>query len=202
MPLRGEALQHAISVVLPVFFFLHSGDNRGGRSDAVAGSVPAGYFLTFLRARASVRTSARAHYGVALFGWDQHLFVSFLSAFRLRLWFAVSTTPGRHSEALTSCHCPLRGSCSSIQTGYSDQRMMRPRLSAALSLMRSRSSSSMRVSLFSTRELLSVSVRAPAGASTCKPSRSVVRMTPAPLRASRSSRAFIRRTAPAHRVLC
>src|SRR5215217_987506 len=158
MPLRLQALEHAVSVVLPVFFFLHSGDNRGGRSDAVAGSVPAGYFLTFLRARASVRTSARAHYGVALFGWDHLLCCSFLSAFQLRLRFAVSTTLGRHSEALTSCHSPVSGSCILIQPGYSDQRMTRPRLPAALSLMRSRSSISMRASLFSTRELLSVSV--------------------------------------------
>ena len=40
---------------------------------------------------------------------------------------AVSTTPGRHSEALTSCHSPLSGSCSFIQSGYSDQRTSRPR---------------------------------------------------------------------------
>ena len=44
--------------------------------------------------------------------------------------------------------------------------MMRPRLFAAPSLTLSRSSSSIRVSLFSTRDFLKVSVTTPAGAST------------------------------------
>src|SRR5215211_2505498 len=121
MSYRRETVQKAVSVILPLLGLLHSRDDRSRGADAVAGGVPEGYFRAFPCARASVRTSARAHYGVALFGWDQHLFVSFLSAFRLRLWFAVSTTPGRHSEALTSCHSPVKASCILIQPGYSDQ---------------------------------------------------------------------------------
>ena len=39
----------------------------------------------------------------------------------LRYRSAVSITPGKHLEALTSCHSAARGSCSLIQMGYSSR---------------------------------------------------------------------------------
>src|SRR5215212_11011888 len=104
MSYRRETGQKAVSVILPLLGLLHSRDDRSRGADAVAGGVPEGYFRAFLCARASVRTSARAHYGVALFGWDQHLFVSFLSTFRLRLWCAASIY--RRQAARTTAGMP------------------------------------------------------------------------------------------------
>jgi len=83
---------------------------------------------------------------------------------------AVSTTPGRHSEALTSCYSPLSGSCSLIHSGYCDQRTSRRRRSAPSSLRRSRSRSQWRSLIRSCLCFFSVarrsSVIASAGAST------------------------------------
>src|SRR5215212_11909584 len=97
MSYRRETVQKAVSVVLPLLGLLHSRDDRSRGADAVAGGVPEGYFRAFPCARASVRTSARAHYGVALF-------VSFLSTFRLRLWCAASIY--RRQAARTTAGMP------------------------------------------------------------------------------------------------
>src|SRR5215212_963115 len=102
MSYRRETVQKAVSVVLPLLGLLHSRDDRSRGADAVAGGVPEGYFRAFPCAR----TSVRAHYGVALFGWDQHLFVSFLSTFRLRLWCAASIyqrQAARTTAGMPSC---------------------------------------------------------------------------------------------------
>src|SRR5215212_7512095 len=67
VPLRLEALKHAVSVLLPVFFLLHSGDNRSGRADAMLRCVPFHHLLAFLGCRSSfgqtqtIRSTRRTH---------------------------------------------------------------------------------------------------------------------------------------------
>src|SRR5215211_6762335 len=54
-------------MVLPIFFLLHPGDDRGGGPDAVAGCVPSHHLLAFLGYRSSfgqtqtIRTTRRTH---------------------------------------------------------------------------------------------------------------------------------------------
>src|SRR5215203_1129360 len=54
--------------------------------------------------------------------------------------FALSTTVGRQSWALTSCHSPVVGSCSFIHIGSSDHWITKP-MRAAFSKRRRRRSS-------------------------------------------------------------
>src|SRR5829696_4565331 len=66
-----EALEHSVSMLLPVFSLLHPRDDRGGGADAVAGGIPTGHFLALF----GPRTSDRSY--VTSFRRDQHLSDSF-----------------------------------------------------------------------------------------------------------------------------
>ena len=67
---------------------------------------------------------------------------------------------GGHSEALTSCHSPVVGSCREIQPGSLDHLIIKPRLAASSSLRRSRSSRRIRARLCSRSVARSSSVSA------------------------------------------